>query len=108
MASIIGLLNEALASKSTPKIIHFGDRVLLLERTESILCCVISDSDSMVLRSALKDFAREFEHEFKDALKDWQGLVDVFQSAYKLVVEDFSFILRGEDSVITDEREASS
>ena len=58
----------------------------------------------MVLRSALKDFGKEFEKAFKETLKDWIGLTDVFKDAYNLITEDFSFVISGiveqEDKII--------
>ncbi|MBD3192435.1 MAG: hypothetical protein GF308_17480 [Candidatus Heimdallarchaeota archaeon] len=99
LSGIISLLKEALESKHTPNIVHFRDRILLLEKTESALFCVIADRDSMVLRSALKDFAREFELKFKDVLKDWQGLVNDFDEAYHLIQEDFAFLLKGKNTL---------
>ncbi|MHA1220881.1 MAG: hypothetical protein ACTSQB_04040, partial [Candidatus Heimdallarchaeota archaeon] len=54
------------------------------------------DTNSMVLRSALKDFGKEFEKAFKETLKDWHGLTDIFDDAYSLIVEDFAFIVASE------------
>jgi hypothetical protein len=96
LSGIVNILKETVASESTPKLIHLEDRVLLIEKSPSALHALIADSDSIALRSALKDFSNEFEKEFKDVLKDWGGLTDVFESAYKLIVEDFSFVLSSE------------
>lgn len=99
LSGIISLLKEALESDSPPKIIHFGDRLLLLEKTESALFCVIADQDSMVLRAALRDFAREFETKFKKVIEEWEGLVNDFDEAYQLIQEDFAFLLKGRNAV---------
>ncbi|MBN1327988.1 MAG: hypothetical protein JXA54_00820 [Candidatus Heimdallarchaeota archaeon] len=93
LSGVINILKETIASKATPKIINLEDRVLLIEKTNSALYALIADSNSKVLRSALKDFGNEFEKEFKTIIKDWKGLTDVFNDAYKLITEDFSFIL---------------
>lgn len=93
LSGIVNILKETLVSNSTPKLIHLGDRVLLIEKSPSVLYALITDSDSIALRSALKDFSNEFEKEFKNELKNWSGLTDIFKSAYKLIVEDFSFVL---------------
>ncbi|NHK30549.1 MAG: hypothetical protein FK730_04315 [Asgard group archaeon] len=98
LSGIVNILKETLVSESAPKLIHLEDRVLLIEKSPSALHALIADSDSIALRSALKDFSNEFEKEFKDILKDWGGLTDVFESAYKLIVEDFSFVLSSEIS----------
>ncbi|MHA1530864.1 MAG: hypothetical protein ACTSR6_02585 [Candidatus Heimdallarchaeota archaeon] len=98
LSGVINILKETLDSDSTPTIIHLGDRILLIEKTDSALYALITDSDSMVLRSALKDFGNEFEKAFKETLKDWRGLTDVFKDAYALITEDFSFVISGEVS----------
>ena len=102
LSGIVNLLQETLASDSIPKTIHLGDRVLLLEKSDSALYALIVDDDSMVLRSALKDFANEFEKAFKHTLKNWKGLTDDFDDAYKLIKEDFSFILTSDVSEIKE------
>ncbi|NHJ46702.1 MAG: hypothetical protein FK733_02830 [Asgard group archaeon] len=96
LSGIVNLLKETMDSESIPRFIHLEDRVLLLEKTESALYALIADSNSMALRSALKDFGNEFEKEFKEKLVNWQGLTDIFHDAYKLIVEDFSFVLSSE------------
>ncbi len=96
LSGVINILREALASDSTPTIINLQDRVLLLEKTNSALYALISDSNSMVLRSALRDFGNEFEKAFKETLKDWKGLTDVFKDAYTLITEDFHFVISGD------------
>ncbi|HUU78291.1 MAG TPA: hypothetical protein VMX55_08085 [candidate division Zixibacteria bacterium] len=93
LSGIVNILQEALASDSIPTMLKLEDRVLLLEKSNSALYALIVDDESMVLRSALKDFAKEFEKAFKHILKDWKGLTDLFDDAYKLITEDFSFIL---------------
>ncbi|MHA1155394.1 MAG: hypothetical protein ACTSQK_04735, partial [Candidatus Heimdallarchaeota archaeon] len=93
LSGIVNILKETLSSESIPHLIHLDDRVLLIEKSESALYALIVDDDSMVLRSALKDFSNEFEKGFKDLLKDWSGLTDVFDAAYSLITEDFSFVL---------------
>ncbi|MHA1462584.1 MAG: hypothetical protein ACTSQ0_05905 [Candidatus Heimdallarchaeota archaeon] len=93
LSGIVNILKETLSSESIPHLIHLDDRVLLIEKSESALYALIVDDDSMVLRSALKDFSNEFEKGFKDPLKDWSGLTDVFDAAYSLITEDFSFVL---------------
>ena len=95
LTGIVNILQEALASESTPTSIQLEDRVLLLEKSPSALYALIVDDDSMVLRSALKDFSNEFEKAFKEILVDWKGLTDVFDEAYMLIIEDFSFVLSG-------------
>ncbi len=96
LSGVINILKETLVSETMPSIFHLEDRVLLLEKTESALFALIADSDSMVLRSALKDFSNEFEKAYKDTLKDWKGLIDEFKSAYSLITEDFAFIISSE------------
>ncbi|NHJ39811.1 MAG: hypothetical protein FK731_07235 [Asgard group archaeon] len=93
LSGIVNILKETLASQSTPKLIHLEDRVLLIEKSPSALHALIADSDSIALRSALKDFSNEFEKEFKEVLKNWSGLTDEFKNAYKFIIEDFSFVL---------------
>ena len=93
LSGIVNILQEALESDSIPTMLKLEDRVLLLEKSNSALYALIVDDESMVLRSALKDFAKEFEKAFKHILKDWKGLTDLFDDAYKLITEDFSFIL---------------
>ncbi|TET29442.1 MAG: hypothetical protein E3J70_06725 [Candidatus Heimdallarchaeota archaeon] len=95
LSGIVNILSETLDSESIPTLIHFEDRVLLLEKTESALYALITDSNSMVLRSALKDFGNEFEKAFKETLKNWVGLTDVFDDAYALITEDFHFVISG-------------
>lgn len=95
LSGIVNILKETLSSESIPHLIHLDDRVLLIETSESALYALIVDDDSMVLRSALKDFSKEFEKAFKEVLVDWQGLTDVFDAAYTLITEDFSFVLSG-------------
>ncbi|MCG3252592.1 MAG: hypothetical protein KAX09_01985, partial [Candidatus Heimdallarchaeota archaeon] len=96
LSGVISILKETLNSESTPTVIHLDDRTLLIEKTDSALYALITDSDSMVLRSALKDFGKEFEKAFKETLKDWKGMTDVFKDAYTLITEDFSFVITGE------------
>ena len=96
LSGVISILKETLDSDSTPTVIHLDDRTLLIEKTDSALYALITDSDSMVLRSALKDFGKEFEKAFKETLKDWKGMTDVFKDAYTLITEDFSFVITGE------------
>ncbi|MBK5114506.1 MAG: hypothetical protein KGD59_01195 [Candidatus Heimdallarchaeota archaeon] len=96
LLGVISILKETLDSDSTPTIIHLDDRILLIEKTDSALYALITDSDSMVLRSALKDFGKEFEKAFKETLKDWRGMTDVFKDAYALITEDFAFVISGE------------
>jgi len=103
LSGIINILSETLDSESIPTFIHLEDRVLLLEKTESALYALITDSNSMVLRSALKDFGNEFEKAFKETLKNWVGLTDVFDDAYALITEDFHFVISGEVSQEKDE-----
>ncbi len=93
LSGVVNILKETLSSESVPRLIRLDDRVLLIETSESALYALIVDDDSMVLRSALKDFSKEFEKGFKEVLKDWNGLVDVFDDAYTLITEDFAFIL---------------
>ncbi|HUT82383.1 MAG TPA: hypothetical protein VMZ29_14375 [Candidatus Bathyarchaeia archaeon] len=93
LSGIVNILKETVASDFTPNIINLEDRVLLIEKTNSALYALIADNNSKVLRSALKDFGNEFEKEFKDVIKNWKGLTDVFNDAYKLITEDFSFVL---------------
>ncbi len=93
LSGVVNILKETVASESTPKFINLEDRVVLIEKTNSALYALIADNNSNVLRSALKDFGNEFEKEFKDVIKGWAGLTDVFNAAYKLVTEDFSFVL---------------
>ncbi len=93
LSGVVNILKETLSSESIPNLIHLDDRVLLIETSESALYALIVDDDSMVLRSALKDFSKEFEKAFKEVLKDWKGLTDVFDAAYTLITEDFSFVL---------------
>lgn len=95
LSGVISILKETLDSDSTPTVIHLDDRILLIEKTDSALYALITDSDSMVLRSALKDFGKEFEKAFKETLKDWKGMTDVFKDAYALITEDFSFVISG-------------
>ncbi len=96
LSGVINILKETLDSDSTPTVIHLDDRILLIKKTDSALYALITDSDSMVLRSALKDFGKEFEKAFKETLKDWKGATDVFNDAYTLITEDFSFVISGE------------
>jgi len=96
LSGIVNILREALDSESTPTIINLQERVLLLEKTDSALYALITDSNSMVLRSALKDFGKEFEKAFKETLKNWKGLTDVFNDAYALITEDFHFVISGD------------
>ncbi|MCK5297692.1 MAG: hypothetical protein KAJ76_02215 [Candidatus Heimdallarchaeota archaeon] len=111
LSGVISILKETLDSDSTPTVIHLDDRILLIEKTDSALYALITDSDSMVLRSALKDFGKEFEKAFKETLKDWKGMTDVFKDAYTLITEDFSFVITGdvkqeeedEDVIIEDD-----
>ena len=111
LSGVISILKETLDSDSTPTVIHLDDRILLIEKTDSALYALITDSDSMVLRSALKDFGKEFEKAFKETLKDWKGMTDVFKDAYTLITEDFSFVISGEvkqeeedeDTIIEDD-----
>lgn len=93
LSGVVNILKETLSSESVPRLIHLDDRVLLIETSESALYALIVDDDSMVLRSALKDFSKEFEKAFKEVLKDWKGLTDDFDAAYNLITEDFSFVL---------------
>ena len=93
LSGVVNILKETLSSESIPSVIHLDDRVLLIEKSHSALYALIVDDDSMALRSALKDFSNEFEKAFKDVLVNWQGLTDVFEDAYSLIVEDFSFVL---------------
>lgn len=111
LSGVINILKETLDSDSTPTVIHLDDRILLIEKTDSALYALITDSDSMVLRSALKDFGKEFEKAFKETLKVWKGATDVFNDAYTLITEDFSFVISGEvkqeeedeDAIIEDD-----
>lgn len=93
LSGIINILKEALMSESIPSLIHLEDRVLLLQKSKSALYALIADDDSMALQSALKDFSKEFETHFGDELENWGGLTDIFNDAYKLIIEDFSFVL---------------
>lgn len=93
LSGIINLLKETLSSEHTPTIIHLENRVLLLEKSESALYALIADKNVNALRSALKDFAKEFEKDYKYVIKDWQGLTEVFHKAYTLITEDFAFII---------------
>ncbi|MFW9923139.1 MAG: hypothetical protein ACFFDW_07645 [Candidatus Thorarchaeota archaeon] len=95
LSGVVNILREVLSSDSIPSFIHLEDRVLLIEKSESAIYALIADDDSKVLHSALKDFAKEFENSFKTQIKNWGGLTDVFHDAYKLITEDFSFILLG-------------
>ena len=103
LSGVISILKETLDSDSTPTVIHLDDRILLIEKTDSAIYALITDSDSMVLRSALKDFGKEFEKAFKETLKDWKGMTDVFKDAYTLITEDFSFVISSEVKQEEDE-----
>lgn len=103
LSGIVNILSETLDSESIPTLIHLEDRVLLLEKTESALYALITDSNSMVLRSALKDFGNEFEKAYKETIKNWVGLTDAFKDAYALITEDFHFVISGEVSQEKDE-----
>lgn len=103
LSGIVNILSETLDSESIPTFIHLEDRVLLLEKTESALYALITDSNSMVLRSALKDFGNEFEKAYKETIKNWVGLTDAFKDAYALITEDFHFVISGEVSQENDE-----
>ncbi len=93
LSGVINILKESMSSEHVPNVIHLEDRVLLLEKSENALCALICDSDSMVLRSALKDFSNEFEKAFKDVFANWSGLTDIFNDAYTLITEDFAFVI---------------
>ncbi|MHA1639074.1 MAG: hypothetical protein ACTSW0_02570 [Candidatus Heimdallarchaeota archaeon] len=93
LSGVINILQETLSSGSTPKIINLEDKVLLLENTSLALYALITDKNSAVLRAALKDFSREFEAAFIEQIKKFDGLVDVFEDAYNLIVEDFPFVV---------------
>jgi len=93
LSGIVNLLKETLSSEYTPTIVHLENRVLLLEKSDSALYALIADKNVNALRSALKDFAKEFEKDYKYIIKDWQGLTEVFHKAYTLITEDFAFII---------------
>ena len=106
LSGVINILKETLDSDSTPTVIHLDDRILLIEKTDSALYALITDTNSMVLRSALKDFGKEFEKAFKETLKDWKGATDVFNDAYTLITEDFSFVISGEVKKVEEDEDA--
>ncbi|MHA1505266.1 MAG: hypothetical protein ACTSPT_08760, partial [Candidatus Heimdallarchaeota archaeon] len=90
LSGIVNLLKETLSSEHTPTTIQLKNRVLLLEKSESALYALIAEKNVNALRSALKDFAKEFEKDYKYIIKDWQGLTEVFDKAYALITEDFA------------------
>ena len=87
------LLKETLSSDHPPTIIHLENRVLLLEKTDSALFALVVEKNVNALRAALKDFAKEFEKDYKYVIKDWSGLTEAFDEAYNLIVENFAFII---------------
>ncbi|MHA1924012.1 MAG: hypothetical protein ACTSVP_13145, partial [Candidatus Heimdallarchaeota archaeon] len=93
LSGIVNLLKETLSSEHTPTIIQLENRVLLLEKSESALYALIAEKNVNALRSALKDFSKEFEKDYKYIIKDWQGLTEVFDKAYTLITENFAFII---------------
>ncbi|MHA1126818.1 MAG: hypothetical protein ACTSO7_17470 [Candidatus Heimdallarchaeota archaeon] len=93
LSGIVNLLKETLSSEHTPTTIQLENRVLLLEKSDSALYALIAEKNVNALRSALKDFAKEFEKDYKYIIKDWRGLTEVFDKAYTLIVEDFAFII---------------
>ncbi|MEA2070817.1 MAG: hypothetical protein U9O98_05945 [Asgard group archaeon] len=92
LSGVVGILQETLDSDYIPNTIELEDKVLLLEKSHLVLAAIIADSDSMVLRAALKDFTREFETRFGKKLRNWNGLVDDFKEAKSLITEDFAFL----------------
>jgi hypothetical protein len=93
LSGIVSLLKETLSSDHPPNTINLENRVLLLEKTDSALFALVADKNVNALRAALKDFAKEFEKDYKYIIKDWQGLTEVFDKAYSLITEDFAFVL---------------
>ena len=107
LSGIVNLLKETLSSEHTPTIIHLENRVLLLEKSESALYALIAEKNVNALRSALRDFSKEFEKDYKYIIKDWQGLTEVFDKAYTLITEDFAFIISSnpETTIVQDYEE---
>jgi len=88
--SAVSSFGREVESQKALNEINYGDKMLLLADGEYIrVALVLSKSASLILREHLKNFIKDFEEKYTNALHKWRGQLTAFKDAGHLVDENF-------------------
>ncbi|MHA1745578.1 MAG: hypothetical protein ACTSWW_06235 [Promethearchaeota archaeon] len=90
-SAITSFIQEATQSVDNLKTIDCGDRLVILEYSDShpIFAALFTDNQNKDIRQALKDVLGEFDARHGKVLKDWNGDVTIFSQNDDLVQKFF-------------------